>query len=60
MMCWMTVEEAAKVANCSPQVVYRLCEAGEIPACNLGTRRRRMWRIDDRMLRELMEKGGVR
>ena len=59
-MCWMTAEEAAKLANASPQVIYRLCEAGEIPACNLGSRKRRMWRIEKDELIRWMREGGVR
>ena len=59
-MCWMTVEEAAKMANASPQVIYRLCESGEIPACNLGSRKRRMWRIEEDELVRWMREGGVK
>lgn len=59
-MCWISVEEAARVANVSPQVIYRLCEQGELPACNLGSRKRRMWRIEDTALAAWMRKGGVR
>ena len=56
----MTVEEARKIANCSQQKIYKLCESGELPACNLGSRKRREWRIEEEVLVKWMREGGVR
>jgi excisionase family DNA binding protein len=56
----LTVEEARKIANCSQQTIYKLCESGELPACNLGSRKRREWRIEEEVLVKWMREGGVR
>lgn len=57
---WLKVEEARQIANCSQQTIYKLCESGELPACNLGSRKRRDWRIEEDELIKWMREGGVR
>ena len=50
-MAMLNTKQAAKViGNISDDTVRKLCERGDIPARNIGTKTRRQWLIDERML----------
>ena len=41
----LTAKQVAEKANIDIRTVYRLCEEGVLPARNVGTRKRHVWRI---------------
>lgn len=56
----LTVLQVADKLGSSPQTVYKLLESGELHGINIGTRKRRDWRIDPADFTEFKKRGGVR
>ena len=55
----MKVDAAAKIADCSVQSIYRLCESGLLPAANISvSKARKDWRIEHDVLIEWLRQGG--
>jgi excisionase family DNA binding protein len=47
---YLTPAQAAKILNCHPRTVNRLCKSKRLPALNLGVGKHDEWRIDSRDL----------
>jgi excisionase family DNA binding protein len=50
----LTPKEAAKILEISPQQLYRLINLGKLPAVNIGSRTRGIYRINPSQLDEFM------
>ena len=51
---WMTVKEVAEYLQVSPDVIYRLAQAGKIPASKVGAQ----WRFKREKVDAWMEQSG--
>ena len=56
----MRVDAVAKELDTSVQTIYKLLESGELKGVNIGTRKRRDWRVSELELARFVERGGVR